>query len=132
LTVWVGISPNWPFQRSCAQWSDMSQMMRHKMVARGTLRNPSTKPVWAASFVVQILCSYGAHLFWHAASVPYSRYFSFLIQWFLEIRIPPFFFTSSNLTVAKINVVLNFYVVKIWGRLHKTLNHFFNHYLVVK
>jgi hypothetical protein len=51
LTGWVGINPpNWPFHRSCAQWSDMS----HKVAARGALRKPLTRSGWAASFAIQL------------------------------------------------------------------------------
>jgi hypothetical protein len=42
--------PNWPFQRSCAPWSDMS----HKVAAIGALRRPSTRSGWAASFIIQL------------------------------------------------------------------------------
>jgi hypothetical protein len=54
LTAWVGINwpsrPNWPSQRSCAPWSDMS----HKVAARGAFRKPSTQSGWASSFVIEL------------------------------------------------------------------------------
>jgi hypothetical protein len=52
LTVWVqlGLAPNWPFHRSCASWSNMS----HNVAVRSTLRKPSTRSGWLASFAIQL------------------------------------------------------------------------------